>query len=162
MIFSKRHPNKSIVQNVKISDLLKWTPGCGRKPTLTDLVSRIKSREPEAEKKGSFWKDIPPGAKVRFLPDGGEDYFSGFYEVPAKKKLTLDDAIDRLHERLKAPTYPGEVEVAEGLLYQVHTGKYNACCRSCDETYEVDISPEDISTWDQDVSYCGKSQWCLP
>lgn len=34
-----------------------------------------------------------------------------------------------------------------------------AKCRSCDSYYQIDY---DISNYDPDVSYCGRSEWCTP
>ena len=132
MIFSKRHPDKSIVQKVKISDHL-------------------------------FWKDLPKDAKIRFLPDGvppASDSFAAYYEreqsLP-KPKLTLKDLIEKLK-----PSYPTEVEVADGLFYQVHTGAHMATCKCCDTRYDSGAGPEDVASWDPEMAYCGGSDRCCP
>lgn len=43
-------------------------------------------------------------------------------------------------------------------------GKCMAACRSCEREYALDFSPAELAEmgFDQDMSYCGRSQWCLP
>lgn len=43
-------------------------------------------------------------------------------------------------------------------------GTCMAECRSCQKDYALGFSPKELIDmgFDQDMSYCGRTQWCLP
>lgn len=48
-------------------------------------------------------------------------------------------------------------ELPEGVYLK--NGKHIATCRSCDRDYEIDY---EVNLFTQDMSYCGRNQWCYP
>ena len=52
-----------------------------------------------------------------------------------------------------------EPDLPEGVWEK--DGKFVAKCLSCGDTYELPIDPIEEG-FDQDMSYCGGSQYCVP